>query len=254
MPEQPNQPLDDDSPEAKKVRKAQEKAAREARKASRKAERERERQEAKQAKERRRHDREDPEEAARRAEEEKDEKFHRRTLHLFDTSVEIRTDQGERMWDVALEQALIERMGCNNTGYIAQVCPAKDYNRFVLSDRGENFFGCSTDITELPYFDVYRERARQILARHIANVEYGLPLSVFDRGYERRLRDRPLERADLEAEADARIEKIVAEAQRDWAANCERMRERYGDVYAEVFGPDAPPPAPHDVEEAEGES
>ena len=235
--------------EDKRARKAAEKSAERARKAELKAARERDREEAREAKRRAKAERKgevDPEEAARLAEEEKDAKFHRRTLHLFDTSVEIRTDQGERMWDVALEQALIERMGCNNTGYIAQVCPANDYNRFVLSDKGENFFGCSTDLTELPYFDVYRERARQLLARHIANAEYGLPLSVYERGYEHRLRDKPLERAEIEAKADERMEKIVAEASRDWAASCQLMRERYGDVYAEVFGPDAPRPAPHD--------
>ena len=175
-----------------------------------------------------------------------DKKLHRRTIQLFDTSTEIRTDQGERMWDVAIETALVERMGCNNTGYIAQTCPAKDYNRFVLSERGENFFGCSTDITQLPYFDVYRERAFELLARHIANVEYGLPLSVYERGYARRMRDRPVEVAELEAKAEARLERIVAEAEREWTESCERFRERYGDVYAEVFGPDAPPPAPHD--------
>ena len=171
---------------------------------------------------------------------------HRRTYRLFDTTVEVRTDQGDRMWEVALETALIERMGANNTGYIAQVCPAADYNKFVLSERGENFFGCSTDITQLPYFDVYYDRATRLYAAHLANAHFGMPLSVFRRGYERRMRDMPAERTELEATLDERMEVILRETKETWAKDCEKYRSRYGDIYAEVFGPDAPPPSPHE--------
>ncbi len=173
---------------------------------------------------------------------------HRRTYRLFDTSVEVRTDQGDRMWEVAIETALIERMGCNNTGYIARVCPADDYNRFVLSKRGENFFGCSTDITQLPYFDVYYDRATRLLGAHLANARYGMPLSVFRRGYERRMRDMPAERMELEAMLEERMKVVLKETKETWAEDCEKYRSRYGDVYAEVFGPDAPPPSPHSAE------
>lgn len=176
---------------------------------------------------------------------EEDHDRHRRTYRLFDTSVEVRTDQGDRIWEVALETALVERMGCNNTGYIAQTCPADDYNRFVLSARGENFFGCSTDITELPYFDVYLDRARRLYAAHLANARFGMPLSVFRRGYEHRMRDMPAERTELEVTLEERMAVIVKETKETWAEDCAKYRERYGDVYAEVFGPDAPPPAPH---------
>ncbi len=176
---------------------------------------------------------------------EEDLERHRRTYRLFDTSVEVRTDQGDRMWEVALETALIERMGANNTGYIARVCPAADYNKFVLSAHGENFFGCSTDITTLPYFDVYYDRATRLYAAHLANARYGMPLSVFRRGYERRMRDMPMERAELEATLDERMKVILKETKETWAEDCEKYRSRYGDIYAEVFGPDAPPPSPH---------
>ncbi len=179
---------------------------------------------------------------------EEDLEKHRRTYRLFDTSVEVRTDQGDRMWEVAIETALIERMGANNTGYIAQVCPAADYNKFVLSARGENFFGCSTDITTLPYFDVYYDRATRLYAAHLANAHYGMPLSVFRRGYERRMREMPLERTELEATLEERMNVILKETKETWKEDCEKYRSRYGDVYAEVFGPDAPPPSPHAAE------